>query len=213
MQEERIMNAPPQKKEKPLKTVPLKAVPKPAGKAAEFPEKNKHHISMGGILCVLIILLVAAAVAAVYFDLGGAKNMAVSALKLDKPTAAQLAEIDTKQKDLADAQAKIEQETADQKKTAGEIDKKQAALQQQQTAISMQQAELDKQKQSSETDKATIAIFEQMDPAVAANVIQNMASVDDMVKLLTSLKSDKAALIMDHISQNVATQIATQMVK
>ncbi|MHB1313887.1 MAG: MotE family protein [Christensenellales bacterium] len=197
---------------------PLRAVTSsPAENLAKFTKKNKKKLRAGSIFCTVLILVSAGVIAMVYFDLGGFKDLAVSALNLDIPSNAQIAESESGRQEMETKQAQINQALAEQAKTVQELERKQIYLAQQEQLLAARQAELDKQEQAFKAKQssmeAMVSIIEQMDPAVAAKTLEKMKNISDMVRLLTNMSSEKAALILNNISLSVAAQIASHMVK
>ncbi len=197
---------------------PAAPPPKAQGAPAAASKKKKAKPNPAVLACILLVVLIGACFAAVYFDLAGMKQTAVTLLKLDTPTQGQT---DAK-KAAEDALALEKQEmnkvsteqkkTAnDQKKTAVELDKREKELAQKETAVEDRQKELDalqQQLNGKQIDYAAlVAMFENMAPAKAAAAISAMKKVGDMVRLLAGMKSEKAALILENMDQKIATKI------
>ena len=155
--------------------------------------KVKKKANPFAIVCILLVVLVAAFCAMVYFDIGGLKQMVAGALQMEKPTQGQLAEVQAAQKALDDTKADLlktsteQKKTAsDQKKAASDLDKREKDLQAREQALTTRQAELDTLQQQlagKQVDqKATVDMFANMDAVKAAKAISGMKSVNDMAR-------------------------------
>lgn len=180
------------------------------------PAKKKKRISKGIILFIVFLVLVIAAVALVYFDVGGSKQMAATFLHLNNPTSAQL-------KEIQDAQAALDKQKADmaavdkkQKTTASELDKREADTTAKENAQKIKQEELDAlaAKLSGQQGdlQALAAKYENMDPIKAAAILDKM-KVADIAKLLGVIKADKGALILNNMTPDVAKKVTEYILK
>jgi Mg/Co/Ni transporter MgtE len=69
------------------------------------------------------------------------------------------------------------------------------------------------QAQTEEELAAAAEIFAQMDKESAAEAIANMTEVTDMVKILTHMPSEQAAVSMEEMDSDVVTEILSEMMK
>ncbi len=187
------------------------------GRPAPLPaKKKKKRISKGAILFIVLLVLVIAAVALVYFDVGGSKQMAATFLNLNNASTAQL-------KQIQDAQALLDKQKADmaaldkkQKTTAGELGKREQAVAGTENAQKLKQEELDAlaaKLSGQQADlKALAEKYENMDPVKAAAVLDKM-KVADIAKLIAVIKADKGALILNNMKADVAKKVTEYILK
>ena len=210
-----------------MKNATAKAAPRTAptmarnGKSAPN-AKPKKKISGGTILAIVLVVAVIGLGAAVYFDLGGTKQMLASTLGLttmEEANAETAAQAAAAQADFDTQQAKIKssQESLSQKED--ELDARESELNAREHALSEQEAVLaetvdtaDQQAQRDQQLDAAAEIFAQMDAASAAKAIAGMDSVADMAQILMRMPSEQAALIMEKMSSSLATKILSEMV-
>lgn len=202
---------------------------KPAKKSAAA--KAKKKVSPAVIAAVLIVVVIVGLLAAVYFDIGGAKQAAVSVLNLDTTATdsgddtaqandddaaaqasaqadidAQKAKLEQRQKDAADKESALDQREQ-------ELNDKEQDLATREAAVSEAQTQADSTAAREQYLASAAKIFEQMDTAKAATAISGMSSVEDMAQILMHMSEDQAALIMDKLSSKLATTILSEMMK
>ena len=192
--------------------------PKPKAKqvrqpaAGQHAAKKKGRLSGGAFVSIILLVLVLGACAAVYLNLAGAKDAVAGVLGLTT--------IESASELRAEAQAEIDAQTA-------EIANEKAALRERENALEARErdliereaavSDLEDTTEEQEQDTAELAaageIFAQMDPESAAEAIAGMESVDEMVKILTHMPSDQAALVMDEMDSDLASDILSAMMK
>lgn len=184
----------------------IRAVPK---------RKAKSSISAGAVLSIILILAVIGFFLAVYFNVGGLKQTAVSMLNLSTPTNAQL-EATNHQIALAREELQsVKDETKDINARAAELDDKEKQLEARKQALNTRAEQIENEKQqdkdAEETIKAASLIFEQMEAKNAARAISELETVQEMALLLTHMASDKAADIMNEMDSDLTSEIASVM--
>lgn len=201
---------------------PLMPLKRPEGPAKAEP-KVKKKINIAAVICILLVLGIAGFGAAVYFDIGGLKQTIVLALHLDKPTAAQLAEVDAQKKELevqkqefSKVSAEQKKTESEQKKTASEFEKREKEIAGKEAAAKTKEEELaalETQLNTKQMElKAMVAMFEKMDSAKAAQVIGGMKSVNDMATVLAGMASDKAGAILNNMDPKIATKVLSAVI-
>jgi flagellar motility protein MotE (MotC chaperone) len=147
------------------------------------------------------------------------KQIVATALKLNEATSATGSQEQTDEIKLQ--KEEINRVSTEQKKTAADQSKKDAELISREKAIAEKENQAEeKQKQldmlqqklqGQQTDyNNLVARFENMAPAKAAPAIAGMKSISDMVRLLSGMKSEKAALILENMDQKIATKILAE---
>lgn len=164
------------------------------------------------MLSIVLIVLIAGACAAVYFNFFGAKGFVAKVLGLTtiesaaEQRASEQAEIDKQKEEIASEMAALQEleKTLDTREK--ELNKREADLGEQEEATAAQE-------QAEKELAAAAEIFAKMDPESAAKAIAGMGSVDEMVKILTNMPSEQAALVMDKMSSRLASDILSAMMK
>ena len=174
--------------------------------------KKKRKLSGGALLSIVLVVLVLGVCAAVYLNIAGAKDALAGALGLTT--------IESASAQRAEAQAGIDEQAA-------EIASEKSALKDWEKALEAREKDLTEresavggledtvaQQEQAEAELQTAAqIFAQMDAESAAKAIAGTKSVDEMVKILTNMPSEKAALVMDEMDSSVASDILSEMMK
>jgi len=200
--------------------------PAQAGKAAPAkPQKSKKKISAGAVLAIFLLVVIIAAGALVYLNVGGLRQMLVSFLQeglaADGETEAiTAAELEQKQKELDDRAAELDaqadrlrQKSKELSNKEKELKDKDAELKDREEALASAEASA-QQAQAAQNDlEATAKIFAAMDSKVAATAISGLGSVDDMVALLLKIPSDKAADIVSNMEAKLATKVLSEMMR
>ncbi len=207
-----------------------KAVPaKPAGQAG----KPKGKVSAGAVIAVMLIVMIIAAAALVYFNVGGVRQKLADALQTDQAqvedetAAMDAAQIEQRQGELDAQAAQLDKQTAalktktdkikEREKTLEDNEKaladKETALAAREEAVATAEASMLEAQQAQDNLAATAKIFEAMEPAVAATAISGLGTVDDMVEVLQMISSDKAAAILGNMEAKLATKVLSEMMK
>lgn len=182
------------------------------------PQKKKKKISAAAIVCVVIIVLVIGAVAAVYFDVGGAKQIVSSLLKLEPANTGEGSAAEKKQEELALWEKSLsdkENELKDKEKglddKEGELNKKEGGLIAREAAVAEAESEADKERE--EYLKTVADRIGKMDVKKAAAAIAGMDTTMDMAKILLYIAPEQSALIMNQMKSALATKILSEMMK
>jgi len=188
--------------------------------------KKRKSISFAAVFSILLILLIAGAGAAVYFDLGGLKGAVVCALQTESPEPEetpvptpdpQAAALSKLKKSLLDKEQALYLKEKDLKAKEEELGAKEEQIARREAAVAeAESAKSAAENAAAQAQAALIAsakIYEQMDPAKAAAAISGLKSVQQMADILTRMASDKAAKIMEQMKSTLATKILSQMVK
>ncbi len=192
-------------------------------KTVKSPDSGqKKKMSGGTLLAIVLILAIIAAVAAVSFNLGGAKQALATALgfttveQADAETSQQAlaaqAEYQTQQENIKSSQESLSQKEGELNTRESELDAREQALSEREAEVSATVDAADQQAQRDAQLDSAAEIFAQMDPTSAAKAISGMDSVEDMAQILMRMPSEKAALIMEKMSSSLATQILSVMV-
>lgn len=191
-----------------------KAVQQPV-RTAQPKRKKQSFMSFGAVLSIILILAVIGFFLAVYFDVGGLKNTAVSMLNLSAPTNAQLDAVNQQLIAAKEELQTVQDETKDLKAKEEELDKKEQQLIARDQALDKKAQDIEdskvQEKDAEDTIKAASVIFEQMDAKNAAEAISELETPQEMAELLTHMASDKAAAIMDEMDTKLASEIASEM--
>lgn len=175
------------------------------------------------MLSIVLIIAIAGFGAAVYFNLGGVKQSVAEALGMTTVEAA--AEEETSQaaaaqakKDSQDAELKSRQESLSQKEdelTVREIElsEREQQLAVRESAVAEAENEAAQQAQDQADLTAAAEIFSKMNAAAAAKAIAGMDAVEDMVKILSAMPREQAALVMENMKDSLKTKILSEMMK
>ena len=216
----------PQNKPGSVRTTPaggfVPATPTAAKKAAP-PQKPKKKISGGLVVALFFLILIAGAVGVVYFDLGGFKDVAVTALKLNEPTSAQLEKEAAREKAFADKENALLAVEEEQKATAKELKAREKAvtaaeadLAERDAALTQMETELNKLSESLNAEQldldAAVQMFSNMDAKRAAKALSGIDEPADIALLLLHMDSVKSALILNNMRSSLATKVMTEIV-
>ena len=181
--------------------------------------KQKGKLSGGAFVSIALVVLLLGACAAVYFNLGGVKDTVAEVLGLttiesaSSQTAAAQAEID-------EQAAAITSEKAALKEREQELDSREKALNDREAQLSEREKAVGEQEETAAQEEQSVAelaaaaeIFAQMDAESAATAIAGMESIDEMVKILTNMPSEQAALVMDEMNSSLVSDILSEMMK
>lgn len=214
------------------------AAPAPAGKVAPAKPavqagKPKGKVSAGAVIAVMLLVIMIAAAALVYFNVGGVRQKLADVLQTeqaqtdDETAAMDAAQIEQRQSEL-DAQAtQLEEQKAALKTRTDKLKEREKTLADNEKALADQEAavaareeavksaEISAQQAQQEQDNlaATAKIFESMKPAVAATAISGLSTVDEMVTVLLLMPADKAAEILGNMEVKLATKVLSAMMK
>lgn len=210
-----------------------KAAPVKSASPAANTKKPKKKVSGALVVALLFIILIGATLGMLYFDLYGARDIAVSAFDLDNPTKNQLDAVSQKEqallqreKELADREAAFaaEQEKAAQEqkelnkelkareKTIADKEKELAKLE---AEIASKQAELDELAASIEVKRIDIStavqMFADMEPDKAADAMEGIENPSDIALLLLYMDSEKSAAILNEMRTKLATSVMLEI--
>ena len=189
---------------------------KPRPTTEQTKKKTKKSTPIGTVISIILVIAIVAVLAMVYFDIAGLKQKAVSLLKIDVPTDAQLA---TANEQLLEAETKlgeIEQREIELEQKSDELasfEQELLSTEQQLNGQIAQQENAKKLEQEREEALAVSAgIFELMDVRSAANAISKLETVEEMASLLMNMTSEKAAQILDMMDSKLASEILSEMI-
>lgn len=207
--------------------------PKAGVSTAPIAKKPKKKVSGALVVGLLFLLLIAATLGLLYFDLYGIKDFAVSAFRLENPTKNQLNAIEQKELALADQEkALAEQEAAfteEQKKASQEqkdlnkelnarekaVSDKEEELSALEAEIAKKQAELDALAAELEIKRIDITtavqMFAGMDPDKAADALEGIKDPADIALLLLYMDSEKSAAILNEMRTRLATSVMLEI--
>lgn len=218
-----------------------KKVKMPKEKKAQRPQPEKNRVlkpvnkphaarkgksSAGAIACVVLVVLVLAGAALIYFNVGGIGEIVVEVLSINLPQDETENEGPTVEELL-----KIEN---DLKKFEETLEKRKERLDKKDNELSVQGKELlDRERTISEriaafeeesdavyalaeeqaSLKAAAQIFEQMDAEKAAEVLSKQRNMAYIADLLKAMADEKAALILDNMDATLANRVLTEMME
>lgn len=191
-----------------------------------FLAPSKPKRGKGKLIFILVLLiLIAALVAAMVFNLFGLKDKLVHMLIDQEPQyAAAYAELERGQKELKTKQENLEKEQQELEKTQTSLDKRKEQL-------DAQQKEIDEQKQGANGASAPqtggtvegevttdgysqlAEIYESMDAQSAATRLVAMRDNEEVAKILKKMKSKKAGEILAQMSSGTAATVSKLMMK
>ncbi|HWR24237.1 MAG TPA: hypothetical protein VN366_12245 [Feifaniaceae bacterium] len=209
----------------------------PAAKSGVNPalkaKKPKKKVSGALVVGLVFLVLIAASLGMLYFDLYGAKDLAVNAFRLEDPTKNQLNAVAQKEQALAEREKALavredafteEQKKAQQEqkalnkelnsreKTISAKEKELAALQ---ASIDEKQAELNELAAKLEIKRIDITtaveMFAGMDPYKAAKALEGIESPADIALLLLYMDSDKSAEILNEMKTKLASSVMQEI--
>lgn len=219
----------PQNKPSPVRTTPAggSAPATPAktvgAKKAAPLQKPKKKSSGGLVVGLFFIILIAGAAAMVYFDLGGFKDVAVTALRLNAPTSAQLEEAAARERAFADKENALLAAEEEQKAAAKELKQREkdvaaeeTDLFQREAAVAQKEAVLNTLSESLNARQieltAAVEMFSHMDAEKAAKALSGIDEPADIALLLLYMDSEKSALILDNMRASLATKVMTEII-
>lgn len=184
-------------------------------------QKKKKKISAGALISIVLIIAIAGVFAAVYFDIGGAKQIAASLLKLEATASAdgtggtdntaEQSQLDKREETLKQKEQELSKKEDELKTKEDELNTKDQDLTQRETTV--KDAE---KKVGEEQDKyytSVSQIYEKMDVKKAAKAISGLTSPQEMAKVLLYMTKDQAGKVLDQINSALATQILSEMMK
>ena len=183
-------------------------------------QKKKKKISAGALLSIVLVVLIAGACAAVYFDIGGAKQIVASLLQLDTPAAAvedggdlsaEQAKLDQREETLGKKEEELHQKEIDLKKLEEDLNTKEQDLNQRESAVKDVEAKVGEQQKQYYSSVAQI--YEKMDVKKAAKAISGLESPQEMAQVFLHMSSEQAGKVLDQINSVVATEILSEMMK
>lgn len=188
--------------------------------------KPKKKASVGAVLAIFLVVVIIAAVALVYLNVGGLRQKLADALQTEQAVvegesaAIAAAEIEQRQEELDELESDMDAQSATLKKKSQDLKDKETALNDQETALEAREeavaaaeTSLQETQQTQDDLAATAKIFENMEPAVAATAISGLDTVDDMVALLMVIPSNKSAAILSNMEAKLATEVLSAMIK
>lgn len=195
----------PKSKKVQKKTVQKKTVQK----KKKPPVKKKK--SFGMIFSVILILAIVAAIAFLYFDVLGSKQMVAGFLSLDEPTQEQLDVLNAKSLELQAQEEEINIKMVSSDTLSNELAAREAALdaregklEKNEEALAAMQNEFDLKVSDV---NATIEMFELMEAEKAAKAIGQMKDDEAIIRLLTGMSSEKAAEILNFLDYKVTSGV------
>jgi flagellar motility protein MotE (MotC chaperone) len=183
-------------------------------------QKKKKKISAGTLFSIVLIVLIAGACAAVYFDIGGTKQIVASVLELNTPASATedgtdksaaQAQLDQREAALGKKEEELHQKEVDLKAKEDELSTKEQDLTQRESAVKEIETQVDEQQKQYYTSVAQI--YEKMDVKKAAKAVSGLASTQEMAQVLLYMSSEQAGKVLDEINSAVATEILSEMMK
>jgi len=182
--------------------------------------QKKKKISAGALISIVLVVLIAGACAAVYFDIGGAKQIVASLLELDTPAAAaeggadlsaEQAKLDKREKTLDKKEEELHQKELDLKKLEEDLNAKEQDLNKRESEVKDVEEKVGEQQKQYYTSVAQI--YEKMDVKKAAKAISGLTSPQEMAQVLLYMSSERAGKVLDEINSAVATEILSEMMK
>ncbi|NLW11945.1 MAG: hypothetical protein GX028_08030 [Clostridiaceae bacterium] len=183
-------------------------------KAAEGKQTTHAGAVFAGFLygVFFILLLIAAGTAFYYFNLGNVRTMVISGLRIDQDS---YTIIENRRNELSkiEEQIKTDQQKIQADKTA--LVQTEEALNKLQEELNQKEQELTNQESllsGKETDLAEIIeLYETMDTAAAAVIIEKFSNQDDVIKILRNLSQSKAGQILALLDPEVASKMTSEM--
>jgi len=192
---------------------------KPAVEKQGAPGLKKHKKKLpGGLIASLVlVLLVAGAGAAVYFDLGGIKPVVAEALGLQNQTAVEAAAFQKRSGEIEKKEAEVQAAEGNLKNAQAGLTRKETELDEREAKLDQREAELEEQESALEGKKAdmekTVKTFETMDPARAAGIISKLKNAAEMTKILSNLSGKAVAGILENMDPKLAAEVLAEMIE
>ncbi len=196
-------------------------------------KRPKKKVSGALVVGLVFLLLIAATLGLLYFDLYGVKDFAVSAFQLEDPTKNQLNAVLQKEQALADQektlaereavlteeqqkanqeQKEVNKELSAREKAVSDKEEELAALQ---ASIDEKQTELDELASKLEIKRIDITtaveMFAGMDPDKAADALEGIEDPADIALLLLYMDSEKSAEILNEMRTRLATSVMLEI--
>ncbi len=213
----------------------VQKVPAAKGGVSPVPRVKRPKKKVSGALVVglVFLLLIAATLGLLYFDLYGVKDFAVSAFQLENPTKNQLNAVKQEaqaladqEKSLAEREAALTEERLKANQEQKELDKalsarekaisdKEKDLAALQTSIEEKQAELNELEAKLEIKRIDITtaveMFAGMAPGKAADALEGIKDPADIALLLLYMDSEKSAKILNEMRTKLATSVMMEI--
>jgi uncharacterized protein HemX len=168
---------------------------KPVNKKAM--KKKKKRVSFGGVFSIFLILVIGAVVGVLYFDLFDTRQMLSDILELEKPTQAQLDEVNAKISELAIKEEEFSSTVFSLNKRDKEVSEREKELNTKEEQLKKKEEELKTLKTNVESRqkdvKAMAKMFELMTAKKAAEALSKMDNIEDITMLLANMDSEKSA--------------------
>ncbi len=183
-------------------------------KAEKRPKEKKAMTPFRAVLLTLIFVLFlgAAGTALVWFNLFNAKQIAVDFLLAgESPYKPQIARLEELSEGIALESLKLEETRADLEKREAQLAKAQSDLAAKTKALDERDTQLIQRTTTLEDAEANmtqlIAMYERMEAAKAAKIMQEVYDVDDVARLLSRMKSDRASAILAAMDAERAARV------
>ena|GEM_PF-3840845 len=155
----------------------------------------------GLMVFLFMVFLLMAATALVYFDVMDARQIMVNVLLEGKsPYDPQIARLEELSLSLSQESLALEQGKAELESARKQLEKKEKTLTSKEETLVSQQTALEENTALAATTEENVAklvaMYEKMDAARAAKIIEEMYDVDDVSYLLSRMKQDKASGIL-----------------
>lgn len=208
-----------QEKQAPVRAAAPKA---PAGKPQKNPaEKKKKKVSVAGILCVLIIVLVGAFCALTYFNVFGLKDVVIDLLGLDDQleaqVAANLAEEDQRKAALDEQEKTLKRTQSDLDKREREVAKLEEAADERSAQLDERQAQMDAKEQAELDAKEEVdalgPLLSSMDAKKAADALAAIDSASEIARILAKVDSQKAGDIVNNMESPLAARVLAELAR
>lgn len=184
---------------------------KAEAKAAKVKRKGITPLRAALMTFLLMIFLLLAATTLIYFDVVDRHILVNALLEGDNPYRPQIERIEQLSRSLAEESLALEQAKADFEEEKKLLEKEQKTLASRETAIVTQQANLDASTtlaaESEENIAKLVAMYEKMDASSAAMIMEEMYDVEDVARLLSRMKQDKASGILSAMSSARAARV------
>lgn len=182
---------------------------------------KRKGLSFAGVLCILLVVVMAVVFSFTYFNIAGFKGLAVNVLGLteqadiqanailkeaEKQHKAGQQELDTAERELLAKEKEIKQREKD-------IAAKEDALLAREADLSAQQEQQQQLADRQQELTAMVQTLEGMDAKKAAEVISGLTSVSDIATILSKMDSPKAAAILNNMNSELSTKVLAEIIR
>jgi flagellar motility protein MotE (MotC chaperone) len=175
------------------------------------PKKSKAGLA---IFIIILILVLVGAGLCYWFNLFGAKTKVLTLMGKDPEQVEELTEDEKRVQNeqyFAEMQADIDAQKAELEQKQAELEQKQNEIDEREQKYLVDKAEFDSLYEAFEKRKMDVKdvakIYEQMDSAVAADILVKYADKNEVARIISNLTDSKAAEVLSEMDAKYASDL------